>query len=228
MASTKNLQFSHMNEIDRLSQAIHSERHVRIICIGAGPSGLCLAYKLKRSFQKFSLTVYEKNAEIGGTWFENKYPGLVEPFMLPNIVRIFNHPCDSCACDVPAHNYTWSFEPKLDWSAVYAKSSEIFNYFNDFADKYSLRQFVQCGKAVSGATWDESAGGYHIQITDSTTGEIESTFCNIFINGGGILNAWRWPGIPGLEDFRGPVLHSANWDDTVDLTNKSVGLIGNG
>ena len=56
---------------------IHTERHVRIICIGAGASGLLFAYKLQRSFSNFSLVIYEKNEEIAGTWFENRYPGHV-------------------------------------------------------------------------------------------------------------------------------------------------------
>ena len=61
----------------RLGSPIHAERHVRIICIGAGASGLLMAYKLQRHFQNFDLTIYEKNTEISGTWFENRYPGLV-------------------------------------------------------------------------------------------------------------------------------------------------------
>ncbi len=61
---------------ERLGGPIHSERQMRVICIGAGASGLCFAYKLQRSFTNFSLTVYEKNEGVSGTWFENKYPGL--------------------------------------------------------------------------------------------------------------------------------------------------------
>lgn len=60
---------------ERLTGPIHAERHMRIICIGAGASGLCFAYKLQRSFMNFSLVVYEKNEAISGTWHENKYPG---------------------------------------------------------------------------------------------------------------------------------------------------------
>lgn len=64
--------------MERLMGPIHAERHVRIICVGAGASGLCFAYKLQRSFRNFTLTVYEKNTEISGTWHENKYPGYVK------------------------------------------------------------------------------------------------------------------------------------------------------
>ncbi len=71
----------------RMGGPIHQERNVKIICIGAGASGLLFAYKIQRHFENFDLTIYEKNSEVSGTWWENKYPG--------------------CACDVPSHNYTW-------------------------------------------------------------------------------------------------------------------------
>lgn len=64
-------------DIMREQGAIHAERHLKIICIGAGASGFCFAYKLQRSFSNFDLTIYEKNEEIGGTWWENRYPGYV-------------------------------------------------------------------------------------------------------------------------------------------------------
>lgn len=62
---------------DRYDQPIHHERHLKVICIGAGASGLLLAYKLQRSFQNFDLVLYEKNDDISGTWYENKYPGYI-------------------------------------------------------------------------------------------------------------------------------------------------------
>lgn len=62
---------------DRYDKPIHHERHLKVICIGAGASGLLLAYKLQRSFENFSLVLYEKNDGISGTWYENRYPGCV-------------------------------------------------------------------------------------------------------------------------------------------------------
>lgn len=59
----------------RLQGPIHAQRHVRVICIGAGASGLLMAYKLQRHFSNYSLQVYEKNPEVSGTWYENRYPG---------------------------------------------------------------------------------------------------------------------------------------------------------
>lgn len=167
-----------------------------------------MAYKLQRHFSNYSLTVYEKNSEISGTWWENKYPG--------------------CACDVPAHNYTWSFEPKLDWSAVYAGSKEIYEYFNDFAKKYHLLQYVKTEHQVIGAFWNQGQGGYDVEVQDLKGNQTVKDHCDILINASGILNNWAWPAIPGLAKFKGTLLHTANWDEQVDLSGKHVGLIGNG
>ncbi|KAK1987486.1 monooxygenase [Colletotrichum cereale] len=158
-----------------LSLPVHSERHVRVICVGAGPSGLLMAHELQRHFQKYSLQCYEKN--------------LTTP--------------TSCACDVPSHNYTWSFEPKLDW-------------------KYSLYQYIKLQRKNS------QNNGYDVQVKDTMTGEITIDNCDVLINAGGILNNWKWPAIPGLSKYKGVLLHTANWDESVSVEDKRVGLIGNG
>ncbi|KAM4066273.1 NAD(P)-binding rossmann-like domain-containing protein [Hirsutella rhossiliensis] len=171
---------------------LHANRHLRVICIGAGASGLYLAYKLKYYFTDFTLNIYEKNPEVGGTWFENRYPG--------------------CVCDVPAHVYTYTFEPKWDWSSLFAPAPEILKYFCDFVNKYKLREYISCNHEIIGARWD------------GTT----SDRCDFLINAGGYLNKWRWPSILGVENFKGPKLHSAAWDGSIDLKGKHIGLIGNG
>ncbi|KAH6672068.1 hypothetical protein B0J14DRAFT_86014 [Halenospora varia] len=192
----------------RLEGPIHAERHVNIVCVGAGASGLLMAYKLQKHFSNYSLTVYEKNPEVSGTWFENRYPG--------------------CACDVPSHNYTWSFEPKLDWSGVYASSKEIYKYFDDFSKKYNLKEYIKTEHQVVGAYWDDGTSGYNVKIKDIKAGTEITHHCDILINASGILNNWMWPAIPGLDKYKGTLLHTANWDDSVDLRGKHVGLIGNG
>lgn len=194
--------------LKRLTGPIHTERHVKVICVGAGASGLLMAYKLQKHFTNFSLTVYEKNPAVAGTWYENRYPG--------------------CACDVPSHNYTWSFEPKLDWSAVYPPAKEIFDYFEGFAQKYGLHQYVRLQHQVVGAEWNHDKGGYDVKVQDNTTGTVITDHCDILVNAGGILNNWRWPAIPGLDKYKGTLLHTAAWDDSVSLEGKHVGLIGNG
>jgi cation diffusion facilitator CzcD-associated flavoprotein CzcO len=134
----------------------------------------------------------------------------------------------SCACDVPSHNYTWSFEPKHDWSAVYASSREIFQYFDGFARKYHLHQYIKTEHKVTGAYWNKELGGYDITIQNLNEGQAFNAHCDILINAGGILNHWRWPAIPGLEKYKGTLLQTTNWDDSAQLEGKHVGLIGNG
>jgi cation diffusion facilitator CzcD-associated flavoprotein CzcO len=133
-----------------------------------------------------------------------------------------------CACDVPSHNYTWSFEPKLDWSAVYAGSKEIFAYFNDFARKYGLHKYVKTRHQVVGSAWNKEKGGYDVQIKNLESDQVMNDHCDILINASGILNNWQWPAIPGLEKYKGTLLHTANWDDSIDMSGRHVGLIGNG
>ncbi|KAF9447964.1 FAD/NAD(P)-binding domain-containing protein, partial [Macrolepiota fuliginosa MF-IS2] len=190
------------------NKPIHDQRPIKIACIGAGAAGLIFAYKLQRSFENFDLTLYEKNEDIGGTWLENKYPG--------------------CACDIAAHAYTWTFEPNPNWSSVYAGSDEIHGYFSRFTDKYGLRKYCQFKKRLSRAEWDDEKGQWNIEITDLETGNTIHDWCHFLINGSGVLNAWKWPNIPGLDTFEGDVLHTAKYDRSLDLTDKTVALIGTG
>jgi len=91
-----------------------------------------------------------------------------------------------------------------------------------------LHQYVKTQHQVIGANWIETTGGYDVKIQDLASGTEIVDPCDILINAGGILNNWRWPAIPGLQSYKGTLLHTANWDDDVDLSGKHVGLIGNG
>ena len=195
-------------EYNSLQKAIHHPRDLRIVCIGAGVSGLCFAYKLQRSFENFELILYEKNAQVSGTWFENTYPG--------------------CRCDFPSVNYTYTFEPKTDYSSVYATSAEIRQYFEQFKTRHGLDRYCKLQHKVVGAHWHQKKRRWSVEVEDLFSGRLVRDSCDILINAGGYLNAWRWPSIPGLANFQGSLLHSANWNHDVSLAGKSVGLIGNG
>ncbi|KAH0847215.1 hypothetical protein AYO21_02604 [Fonsecaea monophora] len=179
---------------------------IRVICVGAGAAGLLVAYKMKKNFKNYELVCYEKNSGIGGTWFENRYPG--------------------CACDVPAHAYTYSFEPNPEWSTFYAYAPEIKQYFEKFADKYDLHPNIKLNSKVLSATWVEDKGIYEVEV--DVEGRKINDWCHVIINGTGFLNDWKWPKIEGLHDFKGKLLHSANWDSSVDYTDKTVAVIGTG
>ncbi|KAF8645042.1 hypothetical protein AX16_008103 [Volvariella volvacea WC 439] len=197
-----------MNDAARWNQPIQAERKLRVICIGAGASGLIFAYKLQRSFTNIDLMVYEKNKGIAGTWFENKYPG--------------------CACDIPSHAYTYSFEPNSGWSSVFAGSDEIESYFNAFATKYDLYKYCKTLHQVVGAHWEEEKGSWRVNIHNLANGVSFVDDCHVLVNASGILNSWKWPEIEGLEMFNGPRMHTAHWDKSVDLRGKHVAVIGNG
>ncbi|KAI1647348.1 FAD/NAD(P)-binding domain-containing protein [Daldinia loculata] len=189
-------------------EAVYNERHVKIICVGAGASGLCLAYKLQRSFRSYSLTIYEKNPSVGGTWYENRYPG--------------------CACDVPSHNYVYSFEQKPDFSSVYAGSDEIQNYFEEFANKYDLNKHIELSHAVQKTTWVEDMGQWQVEVKNLNTGEVIHDSCHILIHACGYLNKPSWPKLPGIDDYKGVKVHSADYDRSIPLDGKNVLLIGAG
>ena len=189
-------------------EAIHTERHVRIVVVGAGPSGLLFAYKLQRSFRKFALTLYDKNPEVSGTWFENQYPG--------------------CASDIPSHNYTYTFEPKEDWSSVFASARAIKAYFVSFKDKYGLDKYIRMQHQVTGARWVDDADEWDIAVKDMASGLSFNHTCDIFINAGGYLNEPKMPNIPGLKTFEGEILHSASWDQKFSSRGKRLALLGNG
>jgi cation diffusion facilitator CzcD-associated flavoprotein CzcO len=111
---------------------------------------------------------------------------------------------------------------------VYASSKEIYQYFSDFAEKHQLGQYIKTEHQIVGANWDDERAKWVIEVLDIRNNRTFIDTCDIFINAGGILNSWRWPAIPGLDSFKKPILHSAAWDDSVDLRGKNVGLIGNG
>lgn len=186
-------------------------RKLRIACIGAGISAMNLAYKLYYEWRETlsdltDLVIYEANESMGGTWLVNTYPGV--------------------ACDVPAHIYTFPFEPNPNWSAFYASGGEILEYFKKTVAKYRLDRDVKCGHRVSHAQWNEESGKWNLKL-DTKDGVVEDS-CDIFVSAVGFLSKWRWPSIPGLHDFEGHLMHSASWDSSFDSTGKRLAVIGNG
>ena len=186
----------------------HSKLHkMRIIYVGAGAGGLLAAYKMKMQLQNYEMVCYEKNPSVGGTWYENRYPG--------------------CACDVPGHAYTYPFEGNPDWSSFYASSDEIHKYFVGFYEKHGLQSYIKLQHKVVSAAWDEQEAVYRVDV-EKADGSMVHDWCHVLVNGTGFLNKWRWPDIPGLHDFGGSLLHSANWDRSVDWAGKKVAVIGTG
>jgi cation diffusion facilitator CzcD-associated flavoprotein CzcO len=113
-------------------------------------------------------------------------------------------------------------------SGTYATSLEIQDYFKDFVANHNLNRFIKLSHEVVSATWNGGLGIWNVAIKNNLTGTVLRDSAQVLINCGGVLNAWKWPNIPGIDKFRGPLVHSANWDESVSLEGKVVGLIGNG
>lgn len=181
---------------------------LKLICIGAGATGLNLAYRTRKHLTNVELTVYEKNPSVGGTWFENAYPG--------------------CACDIPSHIYQFLWALNPDWSVFYATGPEILRYITDTAEKFELNQYVKTHHLVTHAQWFEHEGVWKVKVLDQLSGQEIEDWCHFLVNGAGFLNHWQWPNIPGLNSFKGTLLHSAQWDSKAQLNGKRVAVIGNG
>ncbi|MGO8994265.1 MAG: flavin-containing monooxygenase [Polyangiaceae bacterium] len=175
---------------------------VSIAILGAGAAGLCMAIALKRAAIE-SFTVYEKADRVGGTWRDNTYPG--------------------AGCDVPSHLYSFSFEPKADWSHVFSEQREIEAYFEHCADKYALRPHVRFHTEIVGARFDEARGAWTLEASDGRVFE-----ANVLVAGCGQLNRPKVPAIPGLASFAGTSFHSARWNHAHDLRGRNVAVIGTG
>jgi cation diffusion facilitator CzcD-associated flavoprotein CzcO len=173
----------------------------RVIIIGSGFGGLCMAIQLERAGID-SFTILEKADRIGGTWRDNTYPG--------------------AACDSPAFAYCFSFEQKTDWSRKWAPQPEILAYMEHCARKYHLIPHVRFGTEVADARFDAEAGVWRVRTTTGETMEAE-----VLVSAVGQLNRPAHPDIPGLDRFAGVTFHSARWRHDRDLTGKNVVVIGN-
>ncbi|KAF4964680.1 hypothetical protein FSARC_7387 [Fusarium sarcochroum] len=189
-------------------RSIDQARRLKMIYIGAGISGIVGCIEFLKKALTLNLVIYEKNPEVGGAWFENRYPG--------------------CACDIPSHSYQLSFESWTRWEKVFAGSGEILEYWKRVADKYNVRDKVQFEKKCIGAHWSETSSKWIVHVKDLKTGVCFQDDCDVLMTGEGVLNEWKWPDITGIETFKGKLLHSANWDTDYDVEGKAVAVIGAG
>lgn len=184
-------------------------RRLRIVCVGAGFSGLILAYKLKyeQPLDFVDFTIYEKNSEIGGTWYENFYPGI--------------------GCDIPSHSYIFPFEPNPSWSQCYVRGPEIHQYMLDTVEKYGLRDPIQFNTRMVKSIWNEESGKWALELKRSD-GTLIQDEADILLNASGILNRWKMPNIEGFDKFAGKLVHTASWDKSYNWEGKRIAVLGNG
>ncbi|MEQ8232216.1 MAG: NAD(P)/FAD-dependent oxidoreductase [Gammaproteobacteria bacterium] len=177
-----------------------ARKHHKVIIIGAGGGGICMGVRLRQQGIE-DFVMLDKAGGVGGTWYYNTYPG--------------------AECDVQSHLYSFSFEPKLDWSRPFAGQAEILAYMNHCVDKYGLRPHLRLNTGVARAAWHEEAG--HWEVTTQTG---DTLTADAVVSAIGMFNNIVWPDLPGIEDFEGTWFHSARWNHDYDLTGKRVGVVG--
>lgn len=173
----------------------------KVVIIGAGMSGLLAAIRLQQANIPF--TILERHPDVGGTWFQNIYPG--------------------CRVDSSNHMYSYSFKPK-DWPQHYSPQEVLREYFAETANEYHLRQFIRFGAEVETMTWDDDTGTWEIELAGSG----DTMTANAVISCVGQLNRPKFPDIPGQEKFAGPSFHSTEWDYSHNLEGKKILVIGTG
>lgn len=172
-----------------------------VVIIGTGFSGMGMAIKLLESGRD-DFVVLEKAGDVGGTWRDNTYPG--------------------CECDIPSHMYSFSYELNNDWSKSFSGQPEIWAYLRKVADEKGIRNKIDFGVEVKGASWDEDAKRWTIH----TNGE--TYVARVLVAGVGGLHIPNIPEIDGTDSFTGEMFHSSNWNHDADLKGKKVVVIGTG
>ncbi len=183
-----------MNDATQLPETLD------ILVIGAGFSGLCAGIKLlEKGITGFRIV--EKSHGIGGTWYENTYPG--------------------AACDVPSHFYCFSFNPNPRWSRLYSPQAEIKDYIESCVDKYQLAPYIVRGAKVIELRLDEEHGMWRASFEDG-----RRVLARHVINGCGGLHLPSIPDFNGRQTFAGVSMHTAQWDHSVDMSGKNIAVIG--
>jgi len=189
----------------RAARSASEPADLPVVVIGCGESGLLAGIRLKESGIPF--TIVEKNAGVGGTWWQNSYPG----------ARV----------DVGNHFYCYSFEPTDQWTHYFAEQPELQAYFQTVMDRHDIERHVLWETEVTEASWDDASATWTVRARDRNGATTELS-ARAVISAVGQLNRPHLPAIEGQQDFAGPAFHSSEWDHTVDLHGKRVAMIGAG
>lgn len=189
-------------------QPYGTKRKLKIVVMGAGASALNFFKKAEEEMEHLDIVCYEKNHDIGGTWLENRYPG--------------------CACDIPSVNYQFTWKIKL-WSHYYSSSKEIWEYLKEIEQENDfIKKYVKLRHKIEGAQWDNDIAKWKFKVRNLETNEVVDDEAEFFINAGGVLNQWKLPNIPGLNEFKGKLMHSAAYEEGYSLDGKRVAVLGAG
>ncbi len=172
----------------------------RVLIIGAGFSGLLMGIKLREAGIT-DFVICEKGDSVGGTWRDNTYPGV--------------------GCDIPSQQYCYSFALNPDWSHRFSPGDEIRRYLEDVADRFHLRSHLRFNSPVVATEW--TGNDWNVTLASG-----ERLRAAIVVAATGVLHQPAYPNIPGLDQFAGPVVHTARWKPETPLDGMRVGVIGTG
>ncbi|MCH2023639.1 MAG: NAD(P)/FAD-dependent oxidoreductase [Saprospiraceae bacterium] len=173
-----------------------------IAIIGGGFAGLGIAIQLIKNGKK-DFIIFERAAEVGGTWRDNIYPG--------------------CACDIPSHLYSYSFEMNPNWSRAYSGQPEILEYIINVKNKYKLDEYIEFNSTIVEAKFEEEDRCW--RLLDKYGKEITTRTVILAI---GPLNVPKVPFYKGIHEFEGDYFHSSEWDSSIDMKDKKVIVVGTG
>lgn len=177
----------------------------KVAIIGAGFGGLGTAVALRRAGID-DLMIIEADHGVGGTWRRNTYPG--------------------AACDIQSHLYSFSFAPNKLWSRTYARQPEILAYLESVVDDFDLRRHIMFGTRVHAIRWNADTWQWDCQV--ERTGHTVNLSADVVVCAVGLFGSLKLPDIPGMNDFGGTVMHTAQWDHSIDLAGKKVAVVGTG
>jgi len=178
---------------------------VEIAIVGAGIAGISVA--LAAAAEGVRYTLFDRNAEVGGTWYTTVYPGI--------------------GVDTPSAYYSLSREVNPDWTSYYPQGAEYQRYLVKLADKHKLRDHARFNTEVEALWWDGDRNQWQIHSIDAH-GHRHTSYAAVVVTAAGYLNRPRWPDVKGRDKFAGISIHSARWDPSLDLSGKKVAIIGAG
>ncbi|KAK6435874.1 hypothetical protein LTR95_007941 [Oleoguttula sp. CCFEE 5521] len=181
---------------------------LRVAVIGAGLTGIIAGALLPAKVPGIDLHIFEKNSDVGGTWLENRYPGV--------------------RCDIPPLVYQSTFSPNTQWSEEYAQGAETLEYWKSVAKKHDVYSKVRFGSKVLGAYWEPDTAQWRLEIRDFASGELSIQHFDFLLTVIGHFNEWKLPDYPGIDRYKGMLMHSSGWDPAFDPRDKRIATIGNG
>src|SRR5262249_18563467 len=173
----------------------------RVVVVGAGFGGIGTGVKLIQAGID-TFTIYESSLGVGGTWWDNTYPG--------------------AEVDVNSNLYCFSFKSH-EWTRTHAQQPELQKYLEEVVDEFGVRPHLELGVTVQAATWDDDRHVWTLQLDSGAVDE-----CHMLVSAVGFLNVPQYPDWPGMDSFAGPMFHTSRWEHQRDLTDKVVAVVGVG